>query len=196
MIVGFFFAAVAGVLGTWTVVKPATATKLVFHLETTPPGANVMLEGKSLGVTPIDLEQGLQNGRAGVELRFEKAGFAPVVTKLSANGGRLEFAQTLSALPVVATKPEMKKVEPVAVPVPVKKEEPPAPVVKKEEPVKKVEPPPAVKKPDVKPPVVTPVKAEPKKKPVVPVGPRPASKLDEDADPSAPKSELKRPTAQ
>lgn len=203
LLAGFFVAAVVGVLGTWAIVKPSTPTKLTFHLETTPPGANVVLEGKSLGTTPIDLEQGLQNGRAGIEVRLEKEGYAPITAKLSGNGGRLEFSQVMSALPPAPVPVEVKK--PVVPPVVrkeepppvVKKEEPPAPV-KKEEPVKKPEP--VVKKTEAKPPVVIPVKAEPKKKTVVPAGkvdgPRPASKLDEDEDSSAPKSELKRPGAQ
>jgi len=63
--------------------------------------------------------------------------------------------------------------------------------------VKKADP--AVKKNDAKLPVVTPVKAEPRKK-TLPAGkvdgPRPASKLDENEEPSAPKRELKRPGAQ
>lgn len=186
LVVGFFVAAVAGVLGTWLVVKPSTPTKLVFHVETTPPGASVAIEGKMLGVTPIDLEQVLQNGRAGIELKIEKQGFAPVNAKLSANGGRLEFSQTLTAVPEV--------VAPVPSPVPVKAD--PVVVEKPEKVEKKAEP-------VAKPPIVT-VKPEPKKKgagvvaPVKsePAGPRPASKLDEDEDSSAPKSELKRPTSQ
>jgi eukaryotic-like serine/threonine-protein kinase len=192
LIGGFFLAAVAGVLGTWALVKPATPTKLTFHLESNPAGATVLVDGKSMGVTPIDLEQVLANGRAGIDLRLEKVGYLPSVAKLSANGGRLEFSTTL----VPATAPsdvpppkavEVKKVEPVAV-----KTEP---EVKKPEPAPRPEP---VKAPEVKKaPVVVP-KPEPKKKPVKqaePPGPRPASKLDED-DAPAPGSELKRPPSQ
>jgi len=188
LVVGFFVAAVAGVLGTWLVVKPSTPTKLVFHVETTPPGASVAIDGKRLGVTPIDLEQVLQNGRAGIELKIEKQGYAPVNAKLSANGGRLDFSQTLTAVPEVVGAPVPPPVK--ADPVVVEKTEKVERVDKKAEPV-------------AKPPVVT-VKPEPKKKgagvvaPVKsePAGSRPASKLDEDEDSSAPKSELKRPTSQ
>ncbi len=239
LIAGFFVAAVAGVLGTWAVVKPATETKLVFHLESTPEGASVMVDGKSMGVTPIDLEQGLQNGRAGIELTLQKDGFATSVVKLNANGGRLEFAQTLTPLPVpvpvpepTAAKVETPKVAPTPVvkkdpepvptkepePVPTKEPEPslidkafagpppsttpvvkkqPEPVAKKQpEPVAKKQTEPVVKKQPKAPVVAT--KAEPKKAAtkIEPVGPRPASKLDEDEDTTAPKSELKRPNAQ
>jgi serine/threonine-protein kinase len=192
LIGGFFLAAVAGVLGTWALVKPATPTKLTFHLESNPAGATVLVDGKSMGVTPIDLEQVLANGRAGIDLRLEKVGYLPSVAKLSANGGRLEFSTTL----VPATAPsdvpppkavEVKKVEPVAA-----KTEP---EVKKPEPAPKPEP---VKAPEVKKAPVVVAKPEPRKKPVKPAeppGPRPASKLDED-DAPAPGSELKRPPSQ
>jgi hypothetical protein len=109
---GFFVAAVTGVLGTWALVKPATPTRLTFHVESSPSGANVFVDGKLLGVTPIELEQGLANGRAGLELRLEKDGFAATTTRLSANGGRLEFAQTLTPLsrtaPPAAEAPGVK----------------------------------------------------------------------------------------
>ncbi len=216
-IAGFFLAAVAGVLGTWAVVKPAMPTKLLFHVESTPPGATVTVDGKTLGQTPIDLEQALQNNRATVELKLEKPGYAPSVTRLSGAGERLEFAQTLTALPSSPAPVPVKAEEPKKAPEPVKVEkvvpapkppEPapapvptpvPAPVLKKApEPV----PAPVLKKtPEPKPAPKAPApKVEPKKKPVLkaaePAGPRPASKLDEDEDTSAAKSELKRPTAQ
>lgn len=201
LVAGFFVAAVAGVLGTWALVKPAAPTKLVFHVESVPAGASVTVDGKRLGVTPIDLEQALgQGNRASLDLKLEKEGFAPTAVKLNGGGGRLEVLQTLSPIvgaekkadPVVAPKPEpvAPKPEPVA--------PKPEPVVAKPEP-KKPEPEP-VKKPTKQ---VAVAKPEPKKRataPAPPVGappaPRPASKLDEEDDTSPPKRELKRPTAE
>ncbi|MDP1826903.1 MAG: protein kinase [Archangium sp.] len=221
LVAGFFVAAVAGVLGTWAMVKPAAPTKLVFHVESTPAGASVIVEGKKLGVTPIDLEQTLgQGNRASLELRLEKDGYAPGNVKLTGGGGRLEVSQTLTPLaaPDEPKKVETKKPEPVKAPEPVvAKPEPepvkPEPVVAKPEPVKKPEPvvvakPEPAKKaePVAKPePVkkaskqVATVKPEPKKKQPAtptPTAPRPASKLDEDDEAGPAKSELKRPTAQ
>ncbi len=219
LVAGFFVAAVAGVLGTWAIVKPSAPTKLVFHVESDPVGANVIVEGKTLGVTPIDLEQELgQGNRASLVLRLEKDGFAPAHVRLTGGGGRLEVFETLAALnskavpiaprpeltrpePIVAKpEPVIAKPEPVAAkPEPVKKPEPvaakPEPVVKKPEPVAaKPEP---VKKPTKQ---VAVAKPEPKKKPApvqtAPPGPRPVSKLDEDDEAGPARSELKRPTAQ
>jgi serine/threonine-protein kinase len=210
LVAGFFVAAVAGVLGTWTLVKPAAPTKLVFHVESTPPGASVIVEGKLLGVTPIDLEQTLgQGNRASLELRLEKDGYAPGNVKLTGGGGRLEVSQTLTPLAAAPDEPkkvEVKKPEPVKAPEPVvanPEPEPvkkPEPVVAKPEPVKKPEPVVAKPEPVKKPPKqVATAKPEPKKKvpaPVSPTAPRPASKLDEDDEAGPAKSELKRPTAQ
>ena len=215
LVAGFFMAAVAGVLGTWTIVKPTAPTKLVFHVESVPPGASVMVEGKKLGLTPIDLEQTLgQGNRASLELRLEKDGFAPGNVRLTGGGGRLEVSQTLAPLPPQkaeepkknepAKKPEPVSAKPVE-PEPVKKPEPvvaakpepvtnPEPVVAKPEPVKKPEPvvakPEPVRKP-VKQVAVT-TKPEPKKKPA-PIGLRPAAKLDNDDEAAPSTNELKRP---
>ncbi|MFT3706103.1 MAG: protein kinase [Archangium sp.] len=185
LIGGFFIAAVAGVLLTWALVKPSTASKLTFHLETVPTGANVFVDGKLMGVTPIDLEQGLANGRAGIDLRLEKEGYSTSALKLSANGGRLDFSQTLSPASTVVTpapapveprRPEPKvevkapepKVEPKTVepkvepkPVEVKSPEPKKTVETKPEPEPKNEIDKAFEAKPVKPPQVT-VKPEPK----------------------------------
>ncbi len=167
LLVGFFVAVVAGVLGTWTIVKPAApATRMTFRVESTPAGANVIVDGKTLGVTPIELEQSVG---AALSLRLELDGYAPMDVKLTGRGGAVDFAPTLTPLPapVAAPPPEPVKVEE-------KKVEPPS-----IEPVKK----------DVK---------VDKRKRGASLGPRPASKLDdEDAAPAPPsKSELKRPDTQ
>lgn len=154
LIAGFFVAALAGVFGTWMIVKPSGApSKLTFHLESTPSGADVFVDGKKMGVTPIDLEQGLANGRAGIELRLEKEGFVSSTTKLSGNGGRLDFAATLmpnvGSAPAPVTPVELKKPEPrVETPKPL---EQPKPEPKLEKPEPKVEKPePKNEKPEPK----------------------------------------------
>ncbi len=183
---GFFVAAVAGVLGTWAVVKPSAPTRLVFHVESNPAGADVVVEGKKLGVTPIDLEQVLgQGNRASLELRLEKEGFAPANVRLTGGGGRLEVSQTLSLLPV----PVVQKAVPVAAPAPVLAPAPvPAPVV--------TVPPSPRPAPEGR---GSGSKVKKKVAPVAapaPDAPRPASKLDEEEETGPSKSELKRPTAQ
>ena len=181
---GFFVAAVAGVLGTWAAVKPAAPTKLVFHVESNPIGADVVVEGKKLGVTPIDLEQLLGQGdRASLELRLEKEGFAPANVRLTGGGGRLEVSQTLSLLPVPVVQAPVQKVEPmaaasVAVAAPVVSSPPPRPS-------------PEVRGSKFK--KKTSLVSAP---PVAPAAPRPVSKLDEEDEPGPARSELKRPTAQ
>ena len=189
---GFLVAAVAGVLVTWAIVKPTAPTKLVFHVESVPAGASVMVEGKKLGVTPIDLEQVLgQGNRASLDLRLEKDGFVSSQVKLTGGGGRLEVSQTLTALPAARVVPqkleETKKPEPVVVAKPeeAKVEPVKAPIVTKLEPVKKQPKPEPKKKATPAPPAPPPGAA------------RPASKLDEEDESAAPaRSELKRPTAQ
>lgn len=192
---GFFVAAVAGVLGTWAIVKPTPPTKLVFHVESDPVGASVIVEGKKLGVTPIDLEQLLGQGRASLELRLEKEGFVPTQVRLTGGGGRLEVSQILSPLPVAPKVEEPKKVEVVKAPAPAPVVAKPEPVVAKPEAVV-AKPAPVVKRA----PKVAVAKPEPRKKPapapVAPAGPRPASKLDEEDEAGPAKSELKRPEAQ
>ncbi len=181
---GFFVAAVAGVLGTWAAVKPAAPTKLVFHVESNPIGADVVVEGKKLGVTPIDLEQLLGQGdRASLELRLEKEGFAPANVRLTGGGGRLEVSQTLSLLPVPVVQAPVQKVEPMAAAsVAVA-----APVVSSPSP----RPSPEVRGSKFK--KKTSLVSAP---PVAPAAPRPVSKLDEEDEPGPARSELKRPTAQ
>lgn len=146
------------------IVAPETPTKVLFHIESVPAGATVTLEGKVLGLTPLDLERPAgQGGRTMLEVTLSKDGFVPMTATAGGSGGRVDLLQ---------------KLQPVA------KEPPPAPKPK-EPPVVKEAPAPKPKAPTHK--ATKPVEKKPK-----PVGPRPASKLDEDDEP-APVNELKRP---
>ncbi len=181
LLVGFSAAVVAGVLGTWAIVKPAPPpTRMTFHLESTPAGATVIVDGKTLGATPIDLEQSVG---AGLLLRLEKAGYVPMDVKLTGHGGRVDFAPTLAELP------KAPEGDATPAPAPVQLVDPPAP------------------KPDdkkVEPPSIEPIKKGDKKKKLVGTSTKSAAKLDEDEAPSpapAPaepptKNELKRPDPQ
>jgi hypothetical protein len=160
-------------------VAPETPTKVLFHIESVPAGATVTLEGKVLGVTPLDVERPAgQDGRTMLEVTLSKDGFLPMTATAGGSGGRVDLLQKLQAAP---------------------QESPPAPAPKepplpKDAAAPKPKEPPVVKEaPALKPkaPVhqaVKPVEKKPKR-----VGPRPASKLDEDDEP-APVDELKRPS--
>lgn len=150
------------------IVAPETPTKVLFHIESVPAGATVTLEGKVLGLTPLDLERPAgQGGRTMLEVTLSKDGFVPMTATAGGSGGRVDLLQKLQP---VAKAPAPK--------------EAPAPKPK-EPPVVKEAPAPKPKAPVHK--ATKPVEKKPK-----PVGPRPASKLDEDDEP-APVNELKRP---
>jgi serine/threonine-protein kinase len=181
---GFLAAAITGVVVTYLLARPTTSTAVVLHVESVPAGAEVIVEGKKLGVTPIDLEQ----ARGAIEVRLEKAGFSPAQVKLTAGGGRLEVVQTLTPVPEpVAPVAKVEEPKPLPTPTPVQiaapLEKPAPPVI---EPAKKPKP-------------VVSAKAPVKKAAPVPtVAPRQGSKLEDDDEPTPlpSKSELKRPAPQ
>jgi serine/threonine protein kinase len=189
---GFLLAAVTGVVVTYFLARPTAPLAVAFHVESSPVGADVFVDGKKLGVTPIELEQLLgQNTRGAMELKLEKPGFAPVMVKLAAGGGRIEVMQTLSPLP----EPKPVVAAPVAKVEPVKP--PPAPVpepVKVAAPLEKPVPAPVIE-PAKKPKSIATVRTVPKKQVAAPTGPKPVSKLDEEDEAAPTKSELKRPEA-
>jgi hypothetical protein len=88
------------------------------HIDTTPPGASIMADGKSLGTTPTDVE--LAPGKH--ILHLELAGYLPIDRDLDLTFGQKQDIKTdLTAKPV---EPVAKQ-EPVAPPVDVKPAGPP-----------------------------------------------------------------------
>ena len=159
------------------VAAPAAPLKVLFHIESVPPGASVTLEGRVLGVTPLDIERPAgPGGRTLLEVTLSKEGYLPMTATAGGSGGRVELFQTLQPAPAPAAKEPTK--EPTKEP--------------SKEPVK-VAPKEPAPKPAPKTTKATASKAQEKKQKAEPTGPRPASKLDEEDEP-APSNELKRPT--
>ncbi len=108
----FAAAALAGALGAWALMRPTSFPKVTIHLESNPAGANVSIDGKVLGRTPLDLEQRVgEDLNATIEMRLEKEGFVPASIKVTSAGGFVGLTQTLLEKQVEPT-PATLKVEP------------------------------------------------------------------------------------
>ncbi|MEW6431521.1 MAG: serine/threonine-protein kinase, partial [Myxococcota bacterium] len=82
------------------VVAPDAPTKVLFHIESVPAGATVTLEGKVLGVTPLDLERPAgKDGRTMLEVTLSKDGFLPMTATAGGSGGRVDLLQKLQPVP-------------------------------------------------------------------------------------------------
>lgn len=146
------------------IVEPQTPATVLFHIESVPAGATVTLDGRVLGMTPLDVERPAgRDGRTMLEVTLSKDGFLPMTATAGGSGGRVDLLQKLQAAPGEAA---------------------PTPAPAKEPPVVKEAPPP-------KPKATTHKATKVEKKSKAPAA-RPASKLDEDDEP-APVNELKRP---
>ncbi len=107
LVLGFIIASAAGVLVTWAIVKPAPPPERAkFEITSVPPGANVVVNGQVLGVTPLVLEQATG---AALPLKLELNGYSPMQVQLSNNGSQSSFAATLSALPPPPHEPTLDK---------------------------------------------------------------------------------------
>jgi eukaryotic-like serine/threonine-protein kinase len=187
LVLGFLVALVAGVAGTFVVMRatlptapiaapveappaprepvhPPTpvATTVLVHVETDPAGATVTLDGQRQGQTPLDLQR--PTATLSTPLELSLAGYAPLTIVPEGGGPRIDVTRTLSPLP--------------------------------EEPKRR--------DPALRPPEVTTLaspkdKAPTRKKQVSAKRARPASKLDDDDDDATPPvappppDELKRP---
>jgi hypothetical protein len=178
---------------------PAIDAKLkpldrVLHVESTPKGAKVMVDGKDAGVTPTDVKVAAKAAEHKVTLKLkghedsEALVSADAECKTDGQVGRLRLAVTLKekAEPVVVKKPDPPRPDPV-----VKKPDPV--VVKKPEPPKPPDPPkPEPPKPDPdkqEPPKGDPVKSEPKPDPPKPDPPKADPPKPDPPKPDAPKQD-------
>ncbi len=136
MAMGFLGALAIGIAGTAlvlhkpavkpveavTTVVPAAPVAVQFHVDSEPRGAQVEVDGRTMGLTPasFSLPAG-ERGRASAQVRLSMNGFAPM-TVTAAGKGTVEVMQTLVAVlepvvqapapvvaPVVVQPPEMKK---------------------------------------------------------------------------------------
>ncbi len=216
LIAGFVVALLVGIGGTAIVLrKPGRANeaKVLFHIETEPPGAQVVIAKVIKGVTPLDVELVAVDGRAMAEVSLQKDGYLPMTVTAAGSGPRLEMIQKLQPVeaekpPVVPPKPVVDKaalekaaaekaaLEKAAAEKAALEKKPKVDPIDKAfndtTPAKPKEPPVAPKKEPVAPkvealPVVTPVKV-PKAttQPKKPPPPKPASRLGDDEDPLAP----------
>lgn len=216
LIAGFVVALLVGIGGTAIVLrKPGRANeaKVLFHIETEPPGAQVVIAKVIKGVTPLDIELVAVDGRAMAEVSLQKDGYLPMTVTAAGSGPRLEMIQKLQPVeaektPVVPPKPVVDKaalekaaaekaaLEKAAAEKAALEKKPKVDPIDKAfndtTPVKPKDPPVAPKKEPVPPkvealPVVTPVKV-PKAtpQPKKPPPPKPASRLGDDEDPLAP----------
>lgn len=98
-------------------------TKIVFHVETEPAGATVSIEGKALGLTPLDVERPLSGDATTAKLTLTKDGFLPLEVTAGGSGPRIEIRQVLQKAPEA---PKVEKAPDVKAE-PVKKPEPKRP---------------------------------------------------------------------
>jgi serine/threonine-protein kinase len=195
LLVGFLAALVAGVAGTALVLRrgkpgPEPQPRVIFHIETNPSGAQVVIGKVIKGVTPLDVELSpASDGRAQADVTLQKEGFLPLTVTAAGSGPRIELMQKLapaipsatpsntlspkSALPPAIVAPATRELQEV------KKAQSAAPVVV---PVTPPAPPPRVYRPAKRPPAAS---------------AKPAARLDEKEDapmaPPLPPNDLKRP---
>jgi eukaryotic-like serine/threonine-protein kinase len=204
LIGGFIVALLVGIGGTALVLRRGKGEqqRVLFHIETDPAGAQVIIGRVIKGTTPLDLELPAVEGRAKADVTLQKEGYLPMTVTAAGSGPRIELVQKLQRVP--EDKPE---------PPPTKETRPPPPVVEKPSAEKETPKTPtsaidrAFDEPDTKPkpkdarPTTLPeVKPAPKSKPTVTkkAPPKPASRLDDEEDPLAPHTpppanDLKRP---
>ncbi len=193
---GFMLALLVGIGGTALVlrkpkpVEPVTS-QVLFHIETDPAGAQVIIGKMIKGTTPLDISLTAVDGRAKADVTLQKEGFLPMTVTAAGSGPRIELIQKLQLRPI--EKPPEPKLEK-----PVEKPSPPPKI----DPIERAfqEPAGPKAKPDALP-TVTPVKSGATAKPPAtkktPIG-KPASRLEDEDDPLAPRTpppsnDLKRP---
>jgi uncharacterized protein (TIGR02266 family) len=181
-------------------VKLTIKAKRTVRFETTPPGASVKIDGRSLGKSPYDYAGKLRKGRR-YNLSLWMKGYKTFNTKFSSKTAKwvrsgddeiykisVELQPDGTAKPTVAPTPKAKPVPRVRRPRKPRKPRKPKPAVKKPA-VKK----PAVKKPAAKKPAAK--KPAAKKPPVKkPAAKKPAAKKAPAKKPPAKKGGIKAPS--
>ncbi len=199
LVAGFVVALLVGVGGTAFVLKRGKTEqpRVMFHIETDPAGAQVIIGRVIKGTTPLDLELPAVDGRAKADVTLQKDGYLPMTVTAAGSGPRIELVQKLQQVPDEKPPEPPKDVKPVdkateRTPPPPK---PPANAIDEA-----FDGPTPKSTKDPKPPALPEVKPAPKPKapPVKKAAPKPASRLDDEDDPLAPHSpppanDLKRP---
>jgi hypothetical protein len=171
----------------------------MFHIETDPAGAQVVIGRVIKGVTPLDLELAAVEGRAKADVTLQKDGYLPMTVTAAGSGPRIELVQKLQKVPDEKPPEPPKDVKAPNVDKPERTPPPPKPAVNAIDEAFDGPTPKTTK--DTRPPAPLPeVKPAPTPKPKATVkkAPKPASRLDDDEDPLAPHTpppanDLKRP---
>ena len=83
--------------------------RVTFHVETEPRGATVVLEGKNVGRTPLDVEVAVAaSGLARAELALSLPGYQPTTVSASGESGRVMVKEKLrpaNARPITGPAP-------------------------------------------------------------------------------------------
>ncbi len=222
LIGGFIVALLVGIGGTALVLRKSskpTETRVQFHIETEPAGAQVVIGRVIKGVTPLDIELAATEGRAQADVTLQKEGYLPMTVTAAGSGPRIELRQKLQVMtpdPTLpgkttqkATQPSVERVQekaPTVEKAPTAEKTPPKPnsdAIEKaflELPRTTKQPPLPLKVEAL--PVVTPVKTTPPKPPPRAATqtnkPTKSGKLEDEDDPLAPRApppanDLKRP---
>lgn len=118
LIGGFIVALLVGIGGTALVLrkpnKPAE-TRVQFHIETEPAGAQVVIGRVIKGITPLDIELAAVEGRAQADVTLQKEGYLPMTVTAAGSGPRIELRQKLQVKapePTLPDKPTQKATPP------------------------------------------------------------------------------------
>ncbi len=82
--------------GTGGEKPPAAKTEVVFHVVSNPPGAGVAMDGKPVGVTPLEVSVAADtDGQASAELTLSLDGYQPLTFTAVGSEPRVEVKQSL-----------------------------------------------------------------------------------------------------
>ncbi len=76
--------------------EPRPVAQVVFHVVSSPPGASVAMEGKPLGVTPLEVPVAAdRDGQSSAELTLSLDGYQPLTFTAVGSEARVEVKQSL-----------------------------------------------------------------------------------------------------
>lgn len=87
-------------------VRPKALAQAQFRVDSEPRGAAVLLDGKAMGLTPVDFELAEAGGLTQAQLTLTLEGYRPV-TVTTARAGHIEVMQQLERAPASAPKPHV-----------------------------------------------------------------------------------------
>ncbi|MFT3841273.1 MAG: serine/threonine-protein kinase [Myxococcaceae bacterium] len=89
-----------------TVKPPPAPAEVVFHVVSTPPGAGVAMDGKPVGVTPLEVSVAADtDGQASAELTLSLDGYQPLTFTAVGSEARVEVKQSLKKQKAGGTAP-------------------------------------------------------------------------------------------